>query len=212
MNALADVSGVPVSTISRIESGAVEPTWSMMSRLTEAAGFRLDPHLTESGSDEPFASVLRQFGRGSPAERARLLKRFPVVAQLALVARRHGARRIQLDTPLNEAVSALNGQGQHPVVSSTEAFAGDITQDRSFSPVVYVDRPGDAAGFLPGTRTSHRTAFLLPTTGNVRDVTHDIGGVMKVSREWALLDSLASPGRQADASLHLLDSLVEVAA
>jgi len=208
MNALADLSGVPVSTISRIESGKVEPTWSMMSRIVSAAGFRLDSQLSEAGSDEPFASVLRRLDESGPEERVKLVKRFPAVARLALVAKRTGARRIELAMELGDALAELERQGSHPIVSSLEAFAGEAARAMSFAPIVYVDQPDTVSGFAPVTRTSPLVMFLLPTTNNVEAVTHDVGGVRMVCREWALLDSLATPGRQADITVHLLDSLM----
>jgi hypothetical protein len=54
--------------------------------------------------------------------------------------------------------------------------------------------------------------FLLPTTVNVEAAAREVDGCQMVRREWALLDSLPSPGRQADATLHLLDSLLVDAA
>jgi hypothetical protein len=50
--------------------------------------------------------------------------------------------------------------------------------------------------------------FLLPINDRVRAVAAVVDGVSMVSREWALLDSLASPGRQPDATMHLLDDLL----
>lgn len=118
MNTLADVSGVPVSTISRIESGKVEPTWAMMSRILTAAGFHLEPHLSDAGTDEPIAGIIRRLNDALPEERARVVGRFPSVARLALVARRNRARRVRLVTKLDETLGNLTGQDQSPVVSS----------------------------------------------------------------------------------------------
>jgi len=208
MNALADVSGVPASTISRIESGKAEPTWSMMGRILTAAGFRLDPTLTDAVTDEPFAGIIRRLEAAPADERPTIIRRFPAVAKLALVARRAGARRVQLDTSAGRAIAVLVEQNQAPVVSSLEAYAGDASQTRSFSPVIYVDDPGRVSGFAPATRTCPTVLFLLPTTDNIRGVRLDVDSVAMVSREWALLDSLASPGRQPDATMHLVGDLI----
>jgi len=207
MNTLADVSGVPASTISRIESGKVQPTWSMMSRILAAAGFRLDLTLSDADTDEPFAGIIRRLETAPADEHPTIIRRFPAVAELALVARRAGARRVQLDTSVGRAIAVLAEQNQAPVVSSLEAYAGDASQTRSFSPVIYVDDPARVIGFEAVTRASPAVLFLLPTTDHVRGVTRDVDGVAMVSREWALLDSLASPGRQPDVSLCLLDDL-----
>jgi len=208
MNALADVSGVPVSTISRIESGKVEPTWAMMSRLVSAAGFRLEPTLTETVTDEPLAAILRRVDEAQPSDKERIVRRFPSAARLAQVARRPGVRRVVLPVPLGEAVAALARQGQSPVVSSLEAFLRDASRTRSFTPVVYVDGPAAVDGFSDAKPTSPTIMFLLPTTGNVRSWSGDVDGVAMTTREWALLDSLASPGRQPDATMCLLDELI----
>jgi len=208
MNALADVSGVPVSTISRIESGKVEPTWAMMSRLVAAAGFHLEPTLTETTTDEPLAGILRRLDEAGPGDRERIVRRFPAAARLAQVARRPGARRVALSVPLGEGIASLRRQNQSPVVSSLEGFMRDANQTRSFTPVVYVDDPADIDGFLDATPASPTIMFLLPTTANVENWSSDVDGVSMASREWALLDSLASPGRQPDATMYLLDELI----
>jgi len=207
MNALSDVSGVPVSTISRIESGRVEPTWAMMSRLVAAAGFRLEPTLTEATTDEPLAGVLRRLDEAGFGERQRVVRRFPDVARLAQVARRPGVRRVAMPVPLGEIVISLVRQGQSPVVSSLEAFLRDANQTRSFTPVVYVDDPATVEQVSDAAPTSPTIMFLLPTTDNVRTWSGDVDGIQMMSREWALLDSLASPGRQPDATMYLLDEL-----
>jgi len=212
MNTLAAVSGVPASTISRIESGKVEPTWSMMGRILTAAGFRLDSTLTNAGTDEPLAGITRRLDAAEPSERATIIRRFPAVARLALVARRNGSRPVQLDGNLADTITDLQNQGQVPVVSSLEAYSRDVSQTRSFYPVVYVTTPETVRGFLPATPTSPLVMFFLATTDNVTAVTQTVDGVRMVSREWALLDSLASPGRQPDASMYLLDDLIMDAA
>ncbi|MCL2483542.1 MAG: helix-turn-helix transcriptional regulator [Propionibacteriaceae bacterium] len=209
MNALADVSGVPVSTISRIESGKVEPTWSMMTRILSSAGFSLATSLTPTGTDEPFAAILRRLDRTALSGRERIIRRFPAVARLAQVARRPGARRVTLTVPLNQVIINLDRQGQSPVVSSLEAFMGDTSKTQSFTPVIYVDDPARAKGFTDATPTSPTIMFLLPITANVTSCTQTGTGTAITSREWALLDSLASPGRQPDATLYLLEELLQ---
>jgi len=207
MNALADVSGVPVSTISRIESGKVEPTWAMMARLVTAAGFQLEPTLTEMTTDEPLAEIVRRLSEAESGERERIVRRFPAVARLVQIARRPGTRRVALSVSLGEAVTSLAKQGQAPVVSSLEAFLRDTSQTRSFTPVVYVADPATVNGLSNAEPTSPTIMFLLPTTDNVQSWSSDVDGIQMTTREWALLDSLASPGRQPDATMYLLSEL-----
>jgi hypothetical protein len=54
--------------------------------------------------------------------------------------------------------------------------------------------------------------LLLPTTPNVRRWTRYDTQVPMVSREWGLLDAMASPGRQGDIALEQLEATRAVAA
>ncbi|MBO0609957.1 helix-turn-helix transcriptional regulator [Myceligenerans salitolerans] len=42
MSLLAELAGVSRSTVSRIESGKFEPTFALLQRVVEAAGFTID--------------------------------------------------------------------------------------------------------------------------------------------------------------------------
>jgi len=207
MNTLADLAGVPVSTISRIESGAIDPTWTMVQRIMESAGFEINQTITESGSDEPIASIIRRLDQAPEKDRARIIGRFMAVSQLALVARRRGVRRVELSKPLNEVLNDLKAKGQDPVVSSLEGYAGDASERCGFFPVVYINSPRDAEGFSGVNPSTPSVMFLLRTTNNVRAATVRAGDIHVVRREWALLDSLASPGRQPDISMSLINHL-----
>ena len=67
--ALAAIAGIEQSTIARIENGTADPAYSTVIRLVEAAGQRLDSHLTPilpsiaeavaNGGDEPDWTMLR---------------------------------------------------------------------------------------------------------------------------------------------------------
>ena len=52
--AFAELIGLPASTITRIESGLVEPTYAMLQRIAFGAGFQLTETLSDSGSDLPW--------------------------------------------------------------------------------------------------------------------------------------------------------------
>jgi len=212
MSALADLAGVPKSTVSRIEAGKIDPTVTMLSRIARAAGFRLVPELAEESTDEPFAAILARLDDAAPDERGRLLSRFPAVAATAPVAQRAGARRAEVPGDISRVVDLLTVQGQEPVVSATEAVMDSVESTRSFFPIVYVNDPQTVTGFAQASRSSYQVMLLLPTTANVRAVTRDVGGITMVSHEWAVLDTLASPGRQADLGLDMLALLDMVAA
>lgn len=208
MNAVAALAGVPVSTISRIESGKIDPTLSMLDRIAAAIGYTLAPAVTESGSDEPFAAALRELDAADPDDRRGLIVRLPIVAALAPVARRTGAARVDLDRGLHEALVDLRHESQDPVLSSLEAFATDLRAARSFTPVIYVNDPSTVTAVASASASSRQVAMLLPTTDNVRRFTRTIAEGVLVTREWGLLDALASPGRQSDVARPLLDLLI----
>jgi transcriptional regulator with XRE-family HTH domain len=210
MTALADLAHVPASTISRIESGKLEPTLAMVARITEAAGFRFEPELTESGSDQPFVDLLDRFENANADERERLFKRFPETATTAPLGRRSGMRRVAVPQSLERAIDLLIAQRQNPVVSGMEAVAESIDPMSSFIPIVYVEDPTQVTGFGPAGRGANQILMILPTTEGVRSYTRGTLVIPMVSREWGLLDALASPGRQSDIALDLFESMTMV--
>jgi transcriptional regulator with XRE-family HTH domain len=212
MAALADLAGVPTSTVSRIEAGKTEPTVSMLARLMAAAGFRFEPTLAEAGSDQPLAEALERLESADAGQRARLFERLPSVASVSPVARRHGARRVAVPDDLANAVARLRRQGQNPVVSGMEAAAESLDPARSFIPVVYVDDPARVEDFDPAGPGAYQVMLLLPTTANVRRWTRDGAATPMVTREWGLLDAMASPGRQGDIAREQFGSMKLAAA
>ncbi|MDR1266426.1 MAG: helix-turn-helix domain-containing protein [Propionibacteriaceae bacterium] len=203
MAALADLARVPTSTVSRIESGRIEPTVAMLARLLGAAGFRFEPTLAESGGDQPLADVLERLESAAAAERARWLNRLPAVASVAPVARRTGARRVAVPGDLATAIGRLRDQGQNPIVSGVEAWLESIDPVRSFIPLVCVDDPARAEGFGAAGRGARQVMLLLATTANVRRWTRTDTPVPMTARLWGLLDAMASPGRQGDIAREL---------
>ena len=198
MGALADLAGVPTSTISRIEAGTTEPTLGMLRRLAEAAGFLLESSLVESGSDQALSDALDQLSRADRESRKRIIARLPAVSSVSSVAKRLGARRVEVAGDLTASIVTLQSQGQNPVVSSLEAMNGSVSPCQSFIPIVYVNDPGQVADFESANRNSYQVMFLLPLTRNVKKWTVETNGYAMVTPEWGLLDAMASPGRQAD--------------
>ncbi|WP_308492694.1 helix-turn-helix transcriptional regulator [Microbacterium terrisoli] len=212
MNTLAMLAGVPASTISRIESGKIDPTLSMLDRIADAVGYSLAPALAESGGDEPFARALRKLEEVDANERRALITRFPAVALLAPVARRTGAVRVDVQRGLKELLSLLEHSDQEVVVSSLEALSDETDVARSFVPVVYVTDPSAVSVLSAASPSSPQVAFLLPITDNVRRFARVTPNGAMVTPEWGLLDALASPGRQADVARSALDALIDAAA
>jgi transcriptional regulator with XRE-family HTH domain len=204
MNSLADLAGVSASTISRIEAGKIDPTFAMLKRIAEAAGFCLNSRFEDVGSDQPFASYIARLKSKNLEIRERPARELFTIARLAPVAKRRGACRLEIPKNLQEAVRRLAGQRQEPVVSALEACSGRISPQQSFVPVVYVNDPNSVTGFKPAAPRSPKVLFVLPITDNVRRYVQAERGVAMVSPEWALMDALASPGRQPDAALEAL--------
>jgi transcriptional regulator with XRE-family HTH domain len=204
MNALADLAGIPTSTVSRIEAGKIDPTYSMLLRIAQAAGFSLSIQVQEAGSDQPFASYLAKFDSAASSIREAPTKELHMIASLALVARRRGATRFELTGNLKDIVRELVRQGQDPIVSALEAYNERIEPLQSFVPIIYVNDPAVLVGFEPASAYSPCVMFAIPTTDNVRANAAKVKDIMMVSREWGLLDALASPGRQPDAALEIL--------
>lgn len=66
MSALAVLAGVPTSTISRIESGRVEPTLGMIRRIAFGAGYHLHVQYYDLFSGKPEDGMV-QVAAGEPA-------------------------------------------------------------------------------------------------------------------------------------------------
>lgn len=206
MGALAQLAGVPTSTISRIESGKIEPTMAMVARIAAAAGFRFEPGLAESGDDDAVASLVSKMLSAGPGEYERLWALMPDVAAVTPVSRRNGVRRVEVPGDLLQAVDILDKQGQEPIVSGFEAFSGEVDPMQSFIPLVYVQDPSTVTGFDSAGRSSYQVMLLLTATNNVRRFIRQGVGVPMMVPEWGLLDALASPGRQAEIAREVVTS------
>ncbi len=209
--AFAELIGLPASTITRIESGLVEPTYAMLQRIASGAGFQLTETLSDSGSDVPYAVALDRIQNATGAERRRLLGKLAQTANLAPVAKRPGVRIFALDSPLAEFIRQLEEQGANPVVSSLEAVSGDVTQTSSFTPVVYVDNPEKLTDLPTMSPSAKASVVVLPSTECARRFMRKVKGTAMLSPEWGMLDALASPGRQADVALSFLPAFAQAA-
>jgi transcriptional regulator with XRE-family HTH domain len=202
MNTLAELAGVPASTISRIESGRLDPTFLMLSRIVAAAGYSLDAQLQRRNDDQPIADYLKRIA-GSRLE-DQPVKTLLAVAALSPVVKRDGVKRCELTGTLTALLDTLAKQGQMPVISALEAYSEKSSEIMSFNPIIYVDNPAKAGDLKKATPRSKQVILLLPTTDNVQANASRKGRVRMVSPEWGLLDALASPGRQPDAALEAL--------
>lgn len=207
-SAFARLTDVSASTISRIESGKTDPTFSMLQRIAERAGFAFDGELRDTGDD---IVVQRTVNKLKVDTAKRLAVRdLPQAAGAARITKRKGARIFSFSTSVSELVDKLNRVGQRPLVSGLEAVVGDARSTRSFTPVIYVEDPEQLSGILePRSPFAKATVVLLPKTTNVRTqpVFRNFG-VDMVDPDWALVDSFASPGRQPEIAREFLPALV----
>lgn len=212
-SAFAQLVGVPASTITRIEAGVVDPTYSMLQRIASGAGFTLSGTLSDVGSDAPYAAAVERIQNASIIDKRRLVKKLAQTATLAPVTTRPGVRIFSLNQPIGDFVRYLADRGVNPTVSSLEAVVDDIASTLSFTPVVYVERPGDLDDLPPMSPTARSSVIVLPITENVLRFTRWVNGTAMLAPEWGMLDALASPGRQADVARTFLPQLaVRVAA
>ena len=72
MSALGVLAGVPTSTISRIESGRIEPTLGMIRRIALGAGFHLSLECHEVFAGPVDEGVVAAT-TGEPAEKGEML-------------------------------------------------------------------------------------------------------------------------------------------
>lgn len=114
---LAAISGVQASTISRIESGSVDPAYGTVVRLMRSMGLRPEASLSEEATDNPIATAI--------LSRPSLDRRFDtyrVAAQVSPVVARVGARAVVAD--LDEMRDVLDDAGIAYAFSALEGFYG----------------------------------------------------------------------------------------
>ncbi len=205
--AFAQLVGVPASTITRIESSIVDPTYSMLQKIAAGAGFALTGTLSDPSSDAPYAAAIDRIQSAAPEERRRLMLKLAHTAMLAPVTTRPGVRILAHEEPIADFIRDLEARGTNPAVSSLEAVAEDISSTRSFAPIIYVERPEALDDLPPMSPTAKSSVIVLPITDNVRRFTRRVGSTAMLVSEWGTLDALASPGRQSDVARPFLSQL-----
>lgn len=205
---LARVSGVSPSTLSRVEAGKVDPTYGTLAALMRSMGYRFGDDLQQESTDEQIAKAVEAtYGR-----RRDRLAAYRVAGQVAPVTKRIGVKPVVAD--LDDMLVALEGSGSDYAFSSFEGYYGGWSErgTASFWPVVYVDAGVEwpwRSQLTPGVKG---TVYVLPLTEFSRRHRERVGGMWAMSPDWSLIDAIASPGRQADVGLEILEGLQEVEA
>ncbi|TQO20668.1 helix-turn-helix protein [Rhodoglobus vestalii] len=222
---LANLAGVAASTISRIERGSLEPTWSIMSRLLDSAGYRQTGDLTSLGDNAAVAAARIALGETIDArlddarvngwlerwkkarfidetERVRDIGKLGAQAGIAsrIFDRPNERQSVVYDRPWQNIVAALASSGVRYAVSGITATSLTRTRDGAAWPLIYVDSVPQAlqAAELRPQATAGPRVTLMSFDRVAASGIVDEDGIAFVSPGQALIDSYAGPGRMAD--------------
>lgn len=201
---LAGISGVSAATISRIESGLVDPAFGRVVELLRTMGFAPGPDLTQESNDEQIVAAIL-----SRPTADRRFDVYRIAAQVSPVAVRAGARAVSSD--LDEMRDLLERTGTTYAFSALEGFYGRWSNGRpaSFWPVVYVDSSFELPWQIQPVAGTRGTVYVLPMTQNASRFIERVGGTQMMSPDWSIIDTIASPNRQSDVGLDLLSAANE---
>lgn len=221
---LARMAGVAASTVSRIERGELEPTWSVMNKLLESAGYRPTATLCSRGDVSAVVAAREALGEtvdGSSSAsvrdwtdrwkraglidgngRARRVEKLGIQAGIAsrIFDRPNPRMSVIYDRTWQEVAAAFSKAGLRYAVSGITATSPTKAQDGAAWPLIYVDSvPGAvaAAGLTEQTGSGPRIT-LLGLDDVAANGTCEDEGYTFVSPGQALIDSYAGPGRMAD--------------
>lgn len=204
MKELAGVSGVSAATISRIESGQVDPAYGTVMRLLRALGYRAEGDLVQQANDDAIVAAIRS--EPSVADRFDVYR---VAAQVSPVTARSGVRAVAAD--LDKMVDLLEREGLGYAFSALEGFYGGWSErgPQSFWPVVYLGPEVEQFWPLQAAPGTRGTVYTLPMTPNASRFVDRANGISLMTPDWSIIDTIASPNRQSDVGLALLASLGE---
>lgn len=223
---LARLADVAPSTIGRIETGELEPTWAVMNRILEAAGYNTLGDLTPSGTTAVVRAARVALGElprsdAGPVElswlerwrrarlvdedfQARQVDKLGVQAGIAapIYARSNERAAVVYDRPWQEVTAKLRGSSVGYAVSGITATSPTRLTDGATWPLVYVDNVSDAIQAANLKVAASGSSGAVITLMQFDDIslkgTVDDGGETFVSPGQALIDSYAGPGRMAD--------------
>lgn len=201
---LAEISGVSAATLSRIESGQVDPAFGTVMRLMCTLGYRPGHDLVQESSDDQIVSAI--LSEPSLEDRFDVYR---VAGQVSPVTSRLGARAVTAG--LNEMADLLERTGTNYAFSALEGFYGGWPAHGpgSFWPVVYIDAAADQPWPTQPVAGTRGTVYTLPMTVNSVRFTERVNGIRVMSPDWSIIDTIASPSRQSDVGLELLEAIDE---
>lgn len=223
---LAQMAGVAPSTLGRIERGEIDPSWSSMMAIMEAAGFRYDNRLKSlqnlsaitaariaiTGTrrtlpNDPAAQKwferwtragLVANGRATPGNVSTLAL---IAANANKIVDRPGARSFAYTRPWQDIASEIADLGTNWATTGINAANGGHRDATDEWPVFYlenVDVSATATGLIEAAEGQRRVT-LLPYSALVDAGSHiDDAGFRWADPVHALIDAYATPGRSAD--------------
>ncbi|WP_176980732.1 helix-turn-helix domain-containing protein [Paramicrobacterium humi] len=199
---LARISGVSAATLSRIESGQVDPAYGTVVKLLRTLGFKPGPDLLEQSTDDQILAAILV----DPSLNERF-DVYRVAAQVSPVAARVGARAVTAD--LGEMAELLESSGTTYAFSALEGFYGGWSErgPQSFWPVVYIDAGFEQPWHTQPMQGARGTVYTLPLTENASRFVERVNTLSVMSPDWSIIDTIASPDRQSDVGLDLLEAI-----
>lgn len=218
---LARLADVSPSTVSRIENGSLEPTWSTLQKLLSAAGMVINGTTVVSAGDPTAVTAARALLEKNPdAAPSEWVKRWErtgwaklqsaedvlalaitagVAGQFARRARKPLYVRMRDQSKWQQLPAALSEAGIEYAISGLVATSGDRTTTTASAPIVYVRDPRAVARELDLVEVPPlQGTMLVPPAANELEGAEEEDGLWFVTRAQAMLDAFASGGRQPD--------------
>ena len=222
--ALAKMANVAPSTVSRIERGDIDPTWSVMSRLMESSGYQSQSVLKSSGDIDAVVAartVLGEYVLADASEavrawidrwtRAGFVDAFsgvPNVEKVCLQAgiaarlfsRKNDEISLVYDRSWQTIVTSLKENGVKYAVTGIAATSPTRVDDGAAWPIIYVENLNtavEASGMTEQVTLGPSVSFIEFDSVSGSGLVDD-NGFMFVSPAQALVDSYAGPGRMPD--------------
>ncbi|MFY9714171.1 MAG: helix-turn-helix domain-containing protein [Microbacterium sp.] len=219
---LARLADVSASTVGRIESGKLDPTWSTLQKMLEATGMVLAGKTVVSAGDATAVSSARAILEGkldaaSPRWRRSWARAgwttaamtpesvlgLAVLAGNAAKFSRRSRQPLYVELPdqrqWQDLPRALAAAGVDYAISGLVATTPDRATAPASSPIIYVTNPRRVVEQLGLVETAplRGTMLVSPVAGEMEGVETE-GGLRFVSRVQAMLDAFASGGRQPE--------------
>ncbi len=219
---LALLAGISPSTVGRIESGKLDPTWSTLMKVLTATGMELTGKTIVSAGDasaiaaaravlegrasdmvSPWLDVWRRAGwvkvALDPADVLSLAIAAGNAAKFARRARKPLWAAVPSQRQWQDLPRALSSAGVEYAISGLVATDPDRVTAQAASPIVYLRNPSAVADELGLVETSPlQGTMLVATSGEELEGAETEGGLRFVTRAQAMLDAFASGGRQPD--------------